>query len=296
MRRILVLLSGLFCLAVAAGVLLTQPRPTDVQDVLSAKGDAQRGAELFTAAGCASCHMAPGAEGDARQILSGGMALPSPFGTFYAPNISPNPLHGIGGWTLAQFAHALRDGISPDGQHYFPAFPYNAYNKLTGQEVADLYAHLQSLPASSVPSQPHDLGFPFNIRRAVGAWKLLFENRDWQVAADPGTEVARGRHIVEALAHCAECHTPRNALGGLDRSRWMAGGPSPDGKGSIPNITPAKLTWSAEEIFTYLTTGFTPEFDSVGGHMAHVVDNMAALPEADVRAVVAYLQALPPVP
>jgi mono/diheme cytochrome c family protein len=105
--------------------------------------------------------------------------------------------------------------------------------------------------------------------------------------------VERGRYIVEALAHCAECHTPRSMLGGLDQGRWMAGAPSPDGQGRVPNITPAKLNWSAGEIYTYLTTGFTPDYDSVGGHMAHVVDNMAQLPEADVRAVVAYLKALP---
>jgi mono/diheme cytochrome c family protein len=237
--------------------------------------------------------MAPGASGAAELILSGGQKFASPFGTFIAPNISPDPENGIGGWSLMQFACAIRDGISPKGQHYFPALPYNAYNKMTGQDVADLKAYMDALPPSAEPSLPHEVGFPFNIRRSIGGWKLLFENRDWHLASVDTPELERGRYIVEALSHCTECHTPRNALGGLDRSRWFAGAEIPGAKGRTPNITPAKLTWSADEIFAYLTTGFTPEFDSVGGHMGHVVDNMARLPESDVRAVVAYLKALP---
>ena len=291
-RRALSITAGLALLGFAGFLLLTQPRPGNMDDLQGLTGDAARGDTVFTAAGCASCHMAPGATEGAQMVLAGGMGFASPFGTFIAPNISPDPVAGIGSWTFQQFACALRDGISPDGQHLFPALPWNAYNKMTGQDLADLWTYLQTLPPSAEPSRPHEVGFPFNIRRTLGLWKLLFENRDFQMpAATP--ELERGRYIVEALAHCAECHTPRGALGGLDRSRWMAGAPTPDGKGSVPNITPARLTWSEAEIYAYLTTGFTPDFDSVGGHMAHVVDNMAKLPEADVRAVVAYLRALP---
>jgi mono/diheme cytochrome c family protein len=123
----------------------------------------------------------------------------------------------------------------------------------------------------------------------------MFLRDDWAIdAASPAIE--RGRYIAEALAHCGECHTPRNLLGGLDRSRWLGGAPDPSGKGSIPNITLGKLTWSEAEIVEYLTSGFTPEFDSVGGHMAHVVDNMARLPESDRAAVAAYLKSVPAVP
>lgn len=294
-RRALLAFVGSALLAFAGLLLATQPRPSPVDDLQGITGDAGHGQRVFTAAGCASCHMAPGAEGAAQLELAGGMAFASPFGTFHAPNISPDPVWGIGGWTVVQFSHALRDGISPKGQHYFPALPYNAYNKMTGQDLADLWAYLQSLPPSTAASKPHELSFPFNIRRMLGGWELLFQNRGWQMVDAPTPEVERGRYIVEALAHCTECHTPRNALGGLDRSRWMGGAPSPDGKGRIPNITPAMLTWSEAEIFAYLTTGFTPEFDSVGGHMAFVVDNMAKLPEEDVRAVVSYLKALPAV-
>jgi mono/diheme cytochrome c family protein len=149
------------------------------------------------------------------------------------------------------------------------------------------------LPPSDVESLPHDIGFPFNIRRSIGGWKLLFLNDDWVLQGDLTAEETRGREIVEALAHCAECHTPRNALGGLDLSRWMAGAPNPSGAGNIPNITPAKLTWSNGEIVSYLTSGFTPDYDSVGGHMVHVVENMAKLPDSDRAAVAAYLKKLP---
>lgn len=293
MRRLSLVLAGLALIGFAAALLATQPRPRPLDDLAGVTGMAARGEMVFAAAGCASCHMAPGATGAAQQVLAGGVAFASPFGTFIAPNISPDPDHGIGGWTLEAFARAIRDGISPQGQHYFPALPYTAYARMTGQDLADLWAYMQTLPPSAEPSRPHEVRFPFNIRRSIGGWKLLFARTDWHMA-DPATpQIERGRYIVEALAHCTECHTPRNVLGGLDTSRWMAGAASADGKGRVPNITPAKLTWSAGEIATYLTTGFTPDYDSVGGHMAHVVENMSKLPKEDVQAVVAYLQALP---
>ncbi len=295
LRRSFLIVFGLAFLGFAVFLVATQPRPGDMTDLKGVTGNAANGKQVFAAAGCASCHMAPGATGDDRLVLAGGQSFASPFGSFTAPNISPDANHGIGGWTLMQFACAIRDGLTPGGQHYFPVLPYNAYNKMTGQDVADLWTYVQTLPTSTAPSQPHQVGFPFNIRRSLGGWKLLFENRDWHMTAPLTPEAERGRYIVEALAHCTECHTPRNALGGLDHSRWMAGAATPDGKGRTPNITPAKLTWSDSEIFDYLTTGFTPDYDSVGGHMAHVVENMAQLPEDDVRAVVAYLKALAPI-
>jgi mono/diheme cytochrome c family protein len=273
---------------------VTAPSPLTDADVAGLSGDAIKGEAVFWAAGCASCHMAPGASGEAELILSGGQTFASPFGTFLAPNISPDPTHGIGGWTLAQFASAVMRGVSPDGSHYFPAFPYSAYNKASPSDIADLKAFMDGLPPSSEPSKAHEVGFPFNIRRNLGGWKFLFLSEDWVLTEGLTPEETRGRYLVEALAHCGECHTPRNALGGLESDRWMAGGAVPGGKGSFPNITPAKLTWSQPEIVEYLTSGFTPEFDSVGGHMAHVVSNMARLPLEDREAVAAYVKKLPP--
>lgn len=295
MKRLSLALAGAALIGLASYLLLTAPRPGPVDDVTSATGDATRGAVVFTAAGCASCHMAPGAQGAARNVLAGGQEFASPFGTFLAPNISPDPVHGIGGWTVVELAGAIRDGVSPKGSHYFPALPYAAYANMTGQDVADLWVYLQTLPPSSEPSKPHKIGFPFNIRRNLGGWKLLFQARGWQLEDAPTPELERGRYIVEALAHCGECHTPRNVFGGLKTSQWLGGAADPSGKGRIPNITPGRLQWSQAEIVEYLTSGFTPEFDSVGGHMAHVVDNMAALPESDRQAVAAYLKAVPAV-
>ncbi len=282
-------------LGFALFLLLTEPRLGSMADLQGLTPDPVHGAQVFTAAGCASCHMAPGAEGDAQLVLAGGQRFPSAFGTFVAPNISPDPVEGIGGWTVEQLACAIRDGVSPEGQHYFPALPYVAYSKMVGQDVVDLKAYLDGLPASATPSQPHEVGFPFNIRRSLGGWKLLFASSDWVLQGDLSPEVTRGRYIVEAEAHCGECHTPRNILGGLKTSQWLSGADNPAGGKKIPNITPGALEWSQAEIVDYLTTGFTPEFDFVGGHMAHVVANMAKLPESDRQAVAAYLKAVPAV-
>ena len=296
MRRVILGLVVVGGIAAGLGWVLTAPSLRHSAAVAGLTGDPVAGEPVFWAAGCASCHMVPGAVGDAQRVLAGGLAFATAFGTFHAPNISSDPAQGIGGWTTAQVAGAVMDGVSPDGAHYYPALPWNAYNKMAPQDMANLAAYLTTLPADATPSLPHEVGFPFNIRRSLGGWKLLFESDVWVVTQAATPEVERGRYIAEALAHCGECHTPRNALGGLDRSRWLSGAPSPDGKGRIPNITPGKLAWSEDEIVEYLTSGFTPDYDSVGGPMAHVVENMARLPETDRRAVAAYLKAVPAVP
>jgi mono/diheme cytochrome c family protein len=237
--------------------------------------------------------MADKAEGEAQLILSGGQRFPSDFGTFVAPNISQDPEHGIGNWTLLELANAITRGVSPSGEHYYPALPYASYARMEMQDVADLHAFLKTLPADPRPSQPHELGFPFSIRAGIGIWKLMFLSDDWALKGNLTPTASRGRYIAEALAHCGECHTPRTLLGGMDTARWLAGAPNPSGEGRIPNITPAGLGWSAAEIVQYLTTGFTPDYDSVGGHMVHVVENMARLPESDRQAVAEYLLAVP---
>jgi mono/diheme cytochrome c family protein len=263
--------------------------------VADLSGDATRGEQVFWAAGCASCHMADKAEGAAQLVLSGGQRFPSDFGTFIAPNISQDPEYGIGSWSLLDLANAITRGVSPEGEHYYPALPYASYAKMEVQDVADLYAFLKTLPADPTPSQPHQLGFPFSIRESIGLWKLLFLSNDWVLPGNLTPTAARGRYIAEAMAHCGECHTPRNMLGGMDTAKWLGGAPNPSGEGRIPNITPTKLGWSAADIVQYLTTGFTPEYDSVGGHMVHVVENLAKLPETDRQAVAEYILAVPSV-
>jgi mono/diheme cytochrome c family protein len=287
------------CLAAVAAlvgfVLVTRPQVSDAAELAALTGDAARGEQVFWAGGCASCHAAEGATGEAKLVLAGGLRLPTDFGTFVVPNISPDPVHGIGAWTLVDLDSAMRHGTSPQGQHYFPSFPYTSYSHTTPQDVADLKAFLDTLPPSDQPNEPHALGFPFNQRLLLGGWKLLNPPADWVVTGDLTEAEARGRYLVEGLGHCSECHTPRDALGGRDMARWLAGGPNPEGKGQIPNITPAKLEWSAAEIAEYLSSGFTPDYDSVGGSMAAVVANMARLPESDRLAITAYLARVPPV-
>jgi mono/diheme cytochrome c family protein len=282
---------------IAAGVLwfLARPKPLGEAAVANLVGDVTKGELVFWAAGCASCHMAPEAKDEAQLVLAGGQRFPSDFGTFIAPNISQDPEQGIGKWSLLDLANAVTRGVSPDGEHYFPALPYGSYAKLEMQDVADLYAFLRTLPADPTPSAAHELAFPFSRREAVGVWKLLFLSEDWAVSGNMTPTAARGRYISEALAHCGECHTPRNMLGGMDRARWFGGAPNPTGDGRIPNITPKKLGWTAEEIVTFLTNGFKPDYDVVGGHMVHVVENMARLPEGDRQAVAEYVLAVPDV-
>lgn len=290
--RLLPVLLGLAIAGGAGAWWLSAPKPLAADSFQGLTGDPVQGAQVFTAAGCASCHMAPGAEGEAQLVLAGGQRFASQFGTFLAPNISPDPDHGIGGWSVLDLGNAIQRGVSPDGAHYYPALPYVAYAKMQPQDVPDLHAYLMTLPASATPSLPHEISFPFNIRRTLGLWKLLFASSDWVVDGPMTEEETRGRYIAEALAHCGECHTPRNLLGGLQTARWLTGAPNPSGQGRVPDISPAGLDWSEDEIVEYLTSGFTPDYDSVGGHMAHVVENMAKLPESDRRAVAAYLKRL----
>jgi mono/diheme cytochrome c family protein len=255
--------------------------------------DPENGALVFTAAGCASCHAAP--EIEDKLVLAGGYSFASDFGTFYAPNISPGA-QGIGGWSLAEFTRAVTMGVSPQGKHYYPAFPYTSYVHMTDNDVADLFAYMQDLPVSDTQSRPHDVGFPFNIRRGLGLWKQL-NMSDAYVLGGPRPEpVERGRYLVEALAHCGECHTPRDAIGGLDRAAWLSGAPNPSGKGRIPNITPGALDWSEADLVYYFESGLTPDYDSVGGSMAPVVANLAKLPASDRAAIAAYLKDVPAIP
>ena len=298
MRRFVIGLIGLAVLGFGGAWVLTMPDPRDMAPYVGLTGDKAHGEQVFWASGCASCHMTPKATGDAELVLAGGRAFTTQFGTFHAPNISPDPDQGIGGWDITTFVHSIQDGISPEGEHVYPAMPFSAYSHMVPQDVVDLKAFLDGLPHSTTPSVDHELEFPFNIRRSLGIWKTLFVKKDWvmpdAVARTP--ELQRGRYIVEAMAHCGECHTPRNVLGGLKRAAWLSGAPLPDGPGRVPNITPAKLDWSEADIAAYLTTGFTPDFDVVGGSMAHVVANLAKLPPADVADITAYLKAIPAVP
>lgn len=289
-------LIGAVLVAGAVGWWVTRPVQINPAVFAGLSPDPARGEAVYHAAGCGSCHMAPGAAEEARLVLSGGQQFETPFGVFVAPNISTDPVHGIGGWTVPMLANAVMAGVSPEGAHYYPAFPWDSYRGMTPQDLVDLHAWLATLPASAAPSLPHELPWPLQFRRGIGAWKLAFGRLGWVVDAPDLTEAERrGRYLAEVLGHCGECHTPRGITGAPDTGRWLAGGPDASGKGRVPNITPAALDWSVEEIAAYLTTGFTPDYDSAGGHMALVVANFARLPDSDRAAVAAYLKRVAPV-
>lgn len=301
LKKLAVGVVALGCAAAAAGWFMSaaQPLPADTLARLP-DGDAVRGEVIFWAGGCASCHAAPGAKGEDKLLLAGGLQLKTPFGTFSAPNISNDANDGIGAWTRAEFANAMMTGTAPDGSNYYPAFPYTSYARMELADVADLFAYLKTLPAVVGVAPAHQLGFPFNIRRGLGLWKRLNVSSA-PVISEPATEVdtalfERGRYLVEGLGHCGECHTPRDPIGGLENAQWLAGAPAATGDGKIPNITPdasAFGSWSAGDIAYYLESGFTPDYDSVGGEMVPVQENMARLPASDREAIAAYLKAIP---
>jgi mono/diheme cytochrome c family protein len=253
------------------------------------------GQVIFNAGGCSSCHAVPGQPDRLR--LGGGLAIPSPFGTFYAPNISPDPADGIGRWTEADFINAVTRGISPEGTHYFPAFPYPSYQHAKVADVRDLFAYLKTLPKVTGKVRDHDVPFPFNIRRNVGIWKLLFMDRKPFVPdAARSAQWNRGAYIVNSFVNCAVCHSPRNRLGGIVAAQRFAGGPNPEGEGWVPNITQKGIgDWSERDIAYFLETGETPDNDSASGPMARVIKNTSQLPPEDRAAMADYLKELPPV-
>jgi mono/diheme cytochrome c family protein len=280
-------------LALAAFWFLTIPNTVPASALAPRTPDLANGKTMFHAGGCASCHAIPKQEDKTK--LGGGLALASPFGTFYVPNISSDRTDGVGAWSEAQFVTAMVKGISPAGEHLFPAFPYTSYQRMTLDDIRDLFAYLKTLPAVTGKVRDHALPFPFNIRRTLGLWKFLFlDGRPFTADPSQSAQWNRGSYLVNAPGHCAECHSPRNMLGAVKRNLRFTGGPSPDGKGGVPNITQQKLkNWTVKDIADTLTTGMTPDADFVGGSMVEVVRNTSQLSEPDREAMATYIKSLP---
>ncbi|WP_109446440.1 cytochrome c [Azospirillum sp. TSH64] len=296
MRRLLTAAALLLPLAFAggsaraAGPLQTGEGP--------ANDSVSRGAYIFNAAGCLGCHTDEKGGG---QPLAGGRALATPFGTFYTPNITADPVNGIGRWSDADFIRAVREGVRPDGAALFPAFPYASYTRMTDRDLLDLKAYLLSLPAASTANKPHDLSPPFSWRFLVPVWQWMYLTPG-PVADDPARPPAwnRGRYLVDALGHCAECHSPRTQLGGLDSDRYLAGNPQGPDNDKVPGITGSKAKgkgigdWSDGDLSLFLEAGLTPDGDVAGGAMGEVVRNTTSKLTADDRAaIVAYLRTVP---
>jgi mono/diheme cytochrome c family protein len=281
-------LSAAPLLALAALLAAAPPAP-------AADGPALRGAYLLRAAGCVACHTS--GDGD---FLAGGVAFETPFGTFYSPNITPGPVHGIGGWTAADFRAALREGIAPDGAHYYPVFPYTAYAGMGERDVADLWAYLRTVTPSPAVSPPHHR--PWYVPRWVlWGWKALyFEPEPFRTDSKRSARWNRGAYLATVLGHCGECHTPRNALGAPDPDRYLAGTREGPGGKSVPNITPDRETgigaWDGDDLTWYFEMGATPGGDYAGGAMAEVIDeSLGHLTAADRRALAEYLLSVPPI-
>lgn len=258
----------------------------------------KRGEYLYRVAGCENCHTDREA-GGAR--LGGGRALATPLGTFHAPNITPDLQTGIGRWSEADFTRALREGVSPTGEHYYPSFPYTAYARLGDDDVRALWAYLSTRPEVRQPNRAHELPWFLRWRALLAGWKrLYFSPGMYAPRADKSAEWNRGAYLVQAVAHCGECHTPRNALGGFRDGYYLAGTRDGAEGGVVPNITPDRKTgigrWRASELVEYLETGMTPDGDFAGDLMAEVIDHgLKYLTRADRQAIATYVLDQPPV-
>jgi mono/diheme cytochrome c family protein len=295
LRRLVIVAILAAALGLAAFWVVTIPETVSASALTPRTPDLANGRTMLYAAGCPACHATPDQEDRTR--LGGGLGIKTAFGTFYAPNISPDPSDGIGRWSEADFVTALTKGTSPSGRHYYPVFPYGSYQNMALADVRDLFAYLKTLPPVDGRSRDQAVAFPFNVRRLVGGWKFLFLAGQ-QVRADPSQSPAwqRGAYLVNGPGHCAECHSPRNVLGGIKVEQRFAGGPDPEGEGWIPNITQKGLaSWSEKDIADMLATGDTPDGDEVSGAMAQMVKNTAQLSAGDRAAMATYIKSLPPV-
>ncbi len=296
MRRLVLAVMAVVVIGAAAFWMLTIPATVPASALEPRTPDLENGRTIFYAGGCAACHATPDQEDRTR--LGGGLGLKSPFGAFFAPNISPDRNDGIGAWSEANFVTALWKGTSPDGRHYYPVFPYTSYQRMKLDDVRDLFAYLKTLPTVEGKTRDHDLPIPFRIRRVLGGWKLLFlDGMPFKPDPSKSAQWNRGAYLVNGPGHCAECHSPRNRLGGIIERQRFAGGPDPEGSdGWIPNITQAGIgDYSEQDIGGVLETGDLPNGDSVGGAMRAVVRNTSKLSAEDRAAVAAYVKSLPPV-
>ena len=298
LRRFLMVCAVLALAGAAGAWVLSAPNPVSEAAIPAHTPDAGNGKVMYNAAGCFSCHK-PGPElTDADPSLpSGGMALKTPVGVFYPPNLTPDPETGLGKWTDLDFVNAVQRGLSPEGQHLIPAFPYTSYARMKTEDVLDIRAYLATLTPVVSPEKPAEIPAPWLLRRGVGLWKHLgLDTTTWQ--PDPAQTASwnRGAYIANAPGHCNECHTPRNIFMVIDMSRQFEGGPHPEGQGKVPSLRDlvgrgkykdaADLTLAFQngEMFGY-------ENMSSGG-MGAVQTNLSKLPQADVEALADYIVSL----
>lgn len=293
MKKLMVLAASALAFAGAgAAALWLWPIGTDAPPQLAQlTGNPNQGAYLARMSGCIACHT--NVEGGGAP-LAGGLLLDTKFGKFYAPNLTTHKNAGLGNWTIAQFSKAVRQGVSPEGEPYYPAFPYPFYAKFSDQDIADLWAAFKTVPPADVPSIPHELKFPFNIRTGLKLWRTAFVDLSgFEANPAKSQEWNRGKFIVTGPAHCGACHTPRNFAGARDVKEFLHGSKDLPGGGSSPHITTSALNengWTISDLSYALKSGILPDGDVFGGAMAEVVRyGTSFLSDDDLNAIAIYL-------
>jgi len=246
----------------------------------------KRGRDLAAIGNCSDCHTAPGGK-----FFAGGLAVPTPFGAIYSSNITPDPETGIGRWSEAAFQRAMRSGVDRGGHHLYPTFPYDHFTNVSDEDDRALYAFLMTRTAVRAPTHANDLAFPFNQRFVVAGWKLLFlKGGTYKTDRSQNAEWNRGAYLVEGLAHCGACHTPRNMLGAEKASASFSGGDVDNWHAYAINAqSPSPLPWTTEALFHYLRYGWDSDHGLARGPMAEVTANLSSVPESDVRAIALYM-------
>lgn len=305
LRKAVLVLLALLAAGAFVFYLLTIPVTVLPSALPDHAPDTDNGKYMFTAGGCAECHAVPAGSCDDLNIkdetvLAGGRCLKTDFGVFHVPNISPDKETGIGKWNTLDFVTAMKRGVAPGGVHLYPAFPYTSYQRMSYEDLIDLKAYLDMLPAVSHEAPAHALRFPYNIRRGLGLFQRLHvDGKTFTPDPKASDDVNRGAYLAMGPGHCVECHSSRDAFGGIIAGQEFAGARSPEGDGSVPNITPSEDgigDWDQEDIAYLLETGNTPDFDVIGETMAPVQENMAKLTPEDREAIAAFLKSLPPRP
>ncbi len=295
-RKTVVLFAGLVVVGTAVGLFLSRPRPLEANVLPQHNVDLANGKVMYDAGGCISCHKP--IKGADALLPSGGSQLKTPVGVFYPPNITSDKATGIGGWSDLQFVNAMQRGISPDGRHYFPAFPYTSYAHMKTSDVLDLKAYLMSLKAVETSSNKTTSIFAAPmLRRGMGLWKRFsLDTRVFKFDRSKPKSWNRGAYLVSGAGHCNECHTPRNIVMGLDFSRHLAGGPHPEGKGKVPSLRGLKKRkrfTDVADLNSALRFGEIMGYEDMSsGGMGDVQTNLSKLPEADTKAIAEFLFSL----
>jgi mono/diheme cytochrome c family protein len=295
--RWILALALLAVLGLAVFWVITVPRPLAASAIPAHTADIANGERLYHASGCHSCHLAPSDRADAGDLPIGGKPLKTPIGTLYPPNLTPDPETGLGKWTDADFVNAMQAGIGKGGDHLIPAFPYTSYVNMTAEDVLDIKAYLATLPPTKNAVPAHDVRALPLVRRGIGAWKYLGLKKQTPVTSrDESASLKRGRYLVNGAGHCNECHTPRTFYMASNFSRYLQGGPHPEGEGKVPSLIDLVGRGrykDAADLASAFEFGEVMGYDKMSsGGMGAVQGNLAKLPPEDRRAIADYLVSL----